>query len=349
MAGPARSIPIRSGLARPRRAQGYVSLRWNAATCVAVILAAIFLPLAGSYDVYVASLAGVYVISSLGENLLMGHGGIASLGQGGLIALGAYGAADLATHGASFAESIAGAAVIGFVVGLAVGLPGLRLGGHSLALVTFFFALAIGELVEVVNSPLTGGGNGVAVSQGATSGSTLLYVTAAVIVLVTLHQVAMVNGPYGAALRLSRDSEVAARLFGIGVNTYRLAAFAYAGLLAGLSGGLLAFDVKFVTPSIFDLWLSVYVLVGAVIGGLRSPGGAVIGGAVVGAIPQLLSQYIGLTDILFGIVVIGVVVLPRVLTGRVAMMLRFVSRAGRHHSDELKVGSAGLHESEAAR
>jgi len=293
-----------------RRKYGFVDYRPGFFVTLGIIVAVIVLPMEGQFYVYVGALSGIYAIASLGESALLGHAGVVSLGQGGILGVGAYWTTQLLNHGVPLIWTLLSAMFIGGLIGVVIGVPSLRLTGHTLALTTLFFALVVPEIANVWTSA-SGGGGGLSLSSGLVSADTVLYVIGAVLIVIMFLQIRLLNGRFGRALRLARDSERAAASFGISTKAYKVAAFVYAGILAGLAGGLFAVLTGYVSPSDFDVWVSVYIVFGAVIGGLRNPAWVILGGLFVGGLPQLVDQYLGLSSIIFGVAILLIVIPPR--------------------------------------
>src|SRR3954468_18943173 len=97
----------------------------------------------------------------------------------------------------------------------------------------------------------------------------------------------------GRALEAIRDSEVAAAVMGVNVARYRAAAFTVSSMYAGLAGVFLGLAFGRIVPEAFGFLVSIDFLVMIVLGGLGSIGGAVAGGLIVSALPQLLNHYSG--------------------------------------------------------
>lgn len=115
------------------------------------IAAALLVPLffASGYQLFQLTLVVAYALSVLGKNLVTGFGGQVSLGQGAFYAVGAYTAAILMEHfDVPYWATIPVAAITTGIVGLALGLPALRLGGLYLALVTFAMAVSVPQLLK---------------------------------------------------------------------------------------------------------------------------------------------------------------------------------------------------------
>jgi branched-chain amino acid transport system permease protein len=94
----------------------------------------------------------------------------------------------------------------------------------------------------------------------------------------------------GRGLRALSTSEVAAESCGIPVGRYKLAVFALSAAFAGLAGGIYAFYVGYVSPGSFPVLLSFEYVVMAVLGGLGTVSGGVIGAAAVTLLVQTLSK-----------------------------------------------------------
>jgi branched-chain amino acid transport system permease protein len=185
------------------------------------------------------------------------------------------------------------------LVGFAVGLPALRLSGHYLALVTLAFALASEELIIVLQE-YTGGVSGMAVTRGIASTLLNYEVIVGVLCFLLVSQNLLLQGRLGRILHLVRDSERAAAASGINVAATKLVAFTYSGVLAGIAGPFFVSATQYLTPSMFDLWLSVNVLVAVVLGGMNRPLGAAAGAIFIAVLIQLSTSYQGLAPIVFG-------------------------------------------------
>jgi len=256
-------------------------------------------PLIGGYYLYVLTFAGIYAIVAVGNNLLLSHAGLVSLGQGSLLAVGAYAAGFSMRWGIPWYGTLPIAMAAAGLVGFVIGLPALRLSGHYLALVTLAFALAAEELIIVLQE-YTGGVSGMPVTSGVAG--TLLNYEVIIVVLCGLlvSQHLLLSGRFGRALHLVRDSERAAASSGINVAGSKLLAFTYSGVLAGIAGPLFVSATQYLTPSMFDLWFSVNILVAVVLGGMNRPLGAAAGAVFVAVLIQLSATYQGLASIIFG-------------------------------------------------
>ena len=100
----------------------------------------------------------------------------------------------------------------------------------------------------------------------------------------------LVRGRIGRALVAIRDQPIAAETMGINAALYKTTCFGVSALYAGVAGGLSALAVGFVSPESFGLALSLAFLVGVVVGGLASLGGALFGALFIEFVPNLADQ-----------------------------------------------------------
>ena len=279
---------------------------------------AVFPWAAGSYVDYVACLALTYSLVTVSLNWVMGYAGQITLGQGGFFAVGAYVATCAVAHyGWALPAAILLSTVATGVLGLLLGVPALRLQGHYLALTTLFFSLAVPEVIMALPS-LTGGSNGINMPATATLFGLHLsnlreafYVLVVLLVAIILVDRTMLQSKLGRAFLAIRDSETAAASVGIPIAVYKITAFTASGMIAGLAGGLYAPIAGYLNPATFDLWLSIYFFAALIVGGLGNVYGAVIGGIIVIALPQLFSQIQNVSNILYGaILVVVLLALP---------------------------------------
>jgi len=113
-----------------------------------------------SYGVYLMTLFCVYLMATMGLNLTVGYAGQMSLGHAAFFGIGAYHAAILLKLGWPFLAVLPVAAVVCFVVGLALGFPALRVQHHYLAFATLGFNVLV-YLVMRNEQSLTGGTFGI--------------------------------------------------------------------------------------------------------------------------------------------------------------------------------------------
>ena len=200
------------------------------------------------------------------------------------MAVGGYTTAILThDHGWNDLATLPLALVFGFIAGVIVGLPALRLTGVYLALTTFAVALAVPQIAK--NYPnFTGGTEGLALPTH--SGTWLYDVTWAVAAVVFVFAWLLLRGRTGRAFRAVRDSEIAAVSSGVSLPVYKTVAFGISAAMAAAAGSMYVLVNNFVNPDVFGLPLSLYILIGAVVGGLGSLWGVIVGAAFVELAPD---------------------------------------------------------------
>ena len=237
---------------------------------------------------------GIAFILAMSLNLVNGCAGQFSLGHAGFMGVGAYVSAFLTTvyPDSFFAQSLIGvqlAVVIGGLAaafaGYCVGLPSLRLRGDYLAIVT----LGFGEMIRItfLNIEAVGGARGLpGIPRSANFFWVFLWVTVTFVALMRL-----IRSSTGRAILALREDEIAAESMGINIAHYKIVAFVISSFFAGIAGGLFAHYQAFIDPQTFNFNRSVDVVIMVVIGGMGSMSGALLGGALVTVLPELLRVF----------------------------------------------------------
>ena len=267
---------------------------------VLVLLAAI-VPVAWftDYHLFQLTMVAVYAIAILGLSLLTGFNGQISLGHGAFYAIGAYTTAILMTAWeVPYWATLPASAAVCALVGLLLGFPALRLGGLYLALTTFALAVAIPQILKYkLFEDWTGGVQGLVIDKpDAPFGLPLspdqwLYLfTLAVAAVLYVIAWNIVRGRMGRAMMAIRDHAMAAEAMGINLATVKTRTFALSAMYTGLAGSLGAIAVQFVAPDSFGVFVSIYLFVGLVVGGVSSIGGTLIGAAFIQFIPNIADK-----------------------------------------------------------
>ncbi|MEH7883929.1 branched-chain amino acid ABC transporter permease [Bacillus sp. JJ1609] len=268
---------------------------------IPLILAALvaFPYVAGTYITGIFVLIGLYFISTIGISLLMGHAGLVSLAQAAFWGIGAYGSGILAIK---FSISPLLAIPIGMILaGLIAYILGYltrNLQGHYFSLATLGFGIVI-NIVLIEESQMTGGPSGLIGVPSLTIGSFSIasdiawfYVIAFIDLIVFILTKNLVQSSWGRNLRSIQDSAVASQSMGINIGQYKLTAFVVSAVFAGLSGGLYASYMSFISPAIFSFEMSIKFVVMAVLGGLFSIYGSLIGVIVVTLLVEVLREVV---------------------------------------------------------
>lgn len=293
------------------------------------VLALLPLVLPNNYAMDIAVRVSLAAIAVVGLNLLMGFAGQISIGHAAFVAIGAYGSGIITSRfGWSPLLALVAAAAGAALVAWLVAKPILRLKGHSLTMAT----LGLGVIVNMalINEvSWTGGPDGMPVGPFEVGGFALTKVlhwyvlSAALLVLAVLLSLNLFDSPAGRALRGLHGSEVAARVMGVDVGSFKVRAFVASAVFATVAGSLTAHYLGFVSPSLAAFTHSVELATMVVLGGMASTFGAVLGAALLTVLPQLLGGLHGYEMILFGLILmLTMMFLPKGLVPSLALKLQ---------------------------
>jgi ABC-type branched-subunit amino acid transport system ATPase component/branched-subunit amino acid ABC-type transport system permease component len=246
-----------------------------------------------------AILVGQYFIVAASIVMLTGWVGQISLAQASFVGIGAFGSALVARHfELPFPAGLLVGALLGGAVSLLLGLVALRVRGLYLAVATLIFAWMADEYLFVVpwfagvggtadlNTPSVGVEGGFPFFD-FTDRRTFYFVMLAVASTVMFALLNLRDSKTGRAFLAVRGSEGAASSLGINVVRTKLFAFTLAGVIAGLAGNLIVTNQVTVVPEQFSLRASLLFLAIAVVGGLRSLGGAVAASILFAALSEV--------------------------------------------------------------
>ncbi|HSL63223.1 MAG TPA: branched-chain amino acid ABC transporter permease [Gaiellaceae bacterium] len=306
---------------------------------VAVVAVALLPRVLSDFRASQAALVAVYFVALLGLNVLTGYAGLVSLGHGAFMAIGGYVTAILVSDqglelfGHTFSSDLRDvwtlplAGLVAGVAGLLFGLPAVRLTGAYLALATFGIAVALPAVLKKAEA-LTGGSTGInlfglpkltglgvettVLGRTLTYNDWLYYICWGVALVALVVAWLLLRGRLGRAFRAVRDSEAAAVSSGVRLASAKTAAFGISAAYAGVAGGLYAMHSTFVSPTVFDVTLSIFLLVGVVVGGLGTLWAQVFGAAFIVFLPdvaQRLSTQPGVPSIVYAAVLIALMLL----------------------------------------
>ena len=309
--------------------------RWREWVFVVVLA---LLPLVLSrYHLSVVILAGLSALAAIGLNLLVGYTGQISFGHNAFLGVGAYASAVLTTQlgWPSLLALVAGLAAT-ILVALAVGIPTLRLRGHSLAIATVALGVVAHVLFNEVK-PITNGYLGIGGIPPLALGPWQLDTDAGyyyviwtlVLTSVWLCQ-RLVASRVGRALAAIRDNEAAARAMGIDVAADKLRVFVLSALFASLSGSLYAHWVAFISPELFGLDQALFLIVTLLVGGIGTFWGPAAGAITLTVLAEVLRASKAFNQLLFGALLIATLLFaPRGLMGLGAAARRWRPSPGR--------------------
>jgi branched-chain amino acid transport system permease protein len=273
------------------------------------------------------------VLMGLGLNIVVGYAGLLDLGYVAFFAVGAYatalftGAHTVSSLGATvspafsmnlnFYAAVPLVVLIAAFVGLLIGAPVLRLRGDYLAIVT----LGFGEIARILVTSdwlqrFLGGAQGLRDVTDAHIGTVgfrdpqpFYYLVVAFCALAVFVSWRLADSRIGRAWNAMREDELAAETMGVSVVSYKLLAFALGAAVGCLAGALFAVQLGSLTPTSFNILVSITALAMVILGGMGSIPGVIVGALVLIGIPGFLSEFEEFRLLIYGAVLIGIMVL----------------------------------------
>jgi branched-chain amino acid transport system permease protein len=308
----------------------------------------------GTVQILCFGMIGIMFAQSV--NLLTGIAGQISLGHAGFFGIGAYGAGILAkNYGLELYLTVPLGSLLAALAAYLLSFPARRVRDVYLAMMTLGFGMIFFEIVREWND-LTGGMMGL---PGVPSASlktltvigfkldmrsyfAILLVFMAVFLMVMSN---LTQSRVGRALFAIHHSEVAAGSLGISRGGTKQLAYSLSGAAAGMAGGFYAHLVGYLGPDSFGLHRSIEVLVVAIVGGLGSIPGQVLGATIFTFLPEKLQIFSEYQFIVYGLILtFSLIVLPRGIAGLVLAPPRFIRRAAMlraaNHLDGERLGGA---------
>lgn len=283
------------------------------AVIVLVAFASVPLLTLDQYHLSFLMLLVMYASLSIGWNILGGYAGYESFGHVAFLGVGGYTSVWLFVEFGiePYLTAPIGAVMAGLTA-LLIGYPALRLKGPYFALVTLVIALAV--QVFVTNLPGLNASQGIflpAPLGSPAQSQALLYMVMVGVLAVTIITARLVErSKYGVGLYAIREDEEVASTQGIDTTKLKVGAFVTSAALAGLAGGIYAWFLGYVTPTpMFDVRISILVVLIALLGGTQSWVGPFIGAVVLRFVDEILVLQFGgqVAQIMYGLVLVGVI------------------------------------------
>jgi branched-chain amino acid transport system permease protein len=271
-------------------------------------------------------------VAILGLNLVVGYAGEISLGHSAFVGIGAYTTVILvADHDWSYFAALPMAFVVCFLVGVALGIPALRIHGVYLAIVTLALATVFPAIVLKYDS-LTGGTTGKSTTEqlvppdwtpwsvhdrtGPPTYRYFVIVIIAAVMFLLAHN--LLRSRVGRALLAQRDNRMSAATSGVNVPLYNTLMFGMSAAFAGIGGSLLMIHRPQATETIFGVNLAIYLFVAVVVGGVATLSGAIPGALMFVFVPYYTAQWatnfsflegrlVAPADLLYGVLLLAVV------------------------------------------
>lgn len=237
-----------------------------------------------SHYIDVMVFAGIFCMVCLGLSMLMGYTGQISLAQAAFFGIGAYTSGILTSkYGFNALAAMPFGALLSGLVAWLLGIPALRLKGHYLAMATLGFGVIV-HIIIGEEVALTGGPSGMSDIPGlrvgafkVTSEIAWYYVVWAFVFLALLFCFNVINSRMGRALRAIHEEETAAEAMGVPTARYKVRVFVLSAVLAALGGSLYTHYVTCLNPGSFNLMWSFRFMLMAMVGGMQSLWGALLG------------------------------------------------------------------------
>jgi branched-chain amino acid transport system permease protein len=262
----------------------------------------------------------LYVCVASSWNFIGGYAGYLSFGHVAFFGIGAYatalmsGAFHLSAVGTILSTIPAGA--IAALIAIIVGYPCLKLRGPYFAVITLCFAFVVHLTVQ--NLAILGGADGLwlkAMDAPIETSRSILYELMLLLMVITVAVSIRINrSKFGAGLRAIKEDEEVAQTMAINAPRLKMQAFALSAFFPGIAGGLHAYYLTYIHPSIvFDVNMSILIVLMALFGGGASWLGPVIGATLLSVVNELLSTFVKaeLARIIYGsLFVIVIIFLP---------------------------------------
>lgn len=291
---------------------------------VAIFLALALVPLAASWlpgERYLLGLlvrVMIFAVAAVSLDLILGYGGLVSFGHAAFVGLGAYTVGILAAHGITDVMiAVPAVLAVTALFAFATGAIAVRTRGVYFIMIT----LAFGQMAYYTATSLTqyGGDDGMRLDHRSTFlgeplfADTVSFYYAVFVILLLFYGMTrvVVASRFGRVLRAARENAVRTETLGFNVSAVRLVAYVIAGMIAGVSGFLLANHILFVSPAYMSWQRSGELIVMVVLGGMGTLHGAVIGSFAYLLIEELLSTFTEHWKVIFGPLLVLVVLFAR--------------------------------------
>jgi branched-chain amino acid transport system permease protein len=260
----------------------------------------------------------ILAMAAVSLNLIMGFGGMVSFGHAAYLGIGGYAVGILAKEGinSGFIQWPV-ALVASGLFALGVGALCLRTRGVYFIMITLAFAQMV--YYVAVGLDRYGGDDGMTIYRRSQfvdpinlSNKTLFYYLCLALLLAVIYLVwRLVHSRFGMVIQGTRSNERRMRTIGFPTFRYKLTCFVIAGVLCGLAGVLLANHTDFINPSVMNWARSGDLMVMAVLGGMGSVFGPVIGAVALLLLEELLSRITEYQGLILGPMLLAVALYSR--------------------------------------
>ena len=248
------------------------------------------------------------------------YSGQLTLANAGFMAIGAYTTVIMSLYlPTPLPINMLIGALLAGLVGVAVGLPVLRLRGVFLAIATIGFVEAL-RLGVILNVPITGEGQGLHNPNANPVGGIVPILISLPIIAYVVWRLTRTR--LGQAWSAIREDELAASSNGINVPLYKMIAFIIGAIIAGYAGALETHINFYVDPTEYGVARTIQILTFAVVGGTTNVFGPIVGAVFLTALPEIVRQFASYRDVVNGIILILVIIFrPQGIVGRGGLAL----------------------------
>jgi len=294
------------------------SLRWGIGFVAVTALMAPLIPDDNLSDVTRGVVNGVIMLSLV---VLTGYSGLVSLGQLVFVGLGAWAMAVIG--GGDSILGMLGAAAVAVPIGALIALPSLRLQGLYLALSTFAFAVM--SVALIFQDPhIFGDGNRLVgrldlFGLSFAGDRMFLVLCALCFAAIGIGLLALKRSAFGRQLTAMRDSQSACATLGLDIRRQKLLVFMLSAAIAGLAGALLGGQKSTFGGIDVDAFNNLPLFLLAVVGGITTVSGALIGGAMLALLPLVQSEFPDLGGVVFLVIGASAIALGKQPSGIVGV------------------------------
>jgi branched-chain amino acid transport system permease protein len=248
------------------------------------------------YATQIAAILIVNIVAAYAAYMPLACGQL-NLGIAGFMAIGAYASAVMSGHGYGISVSMLAGAAAATIAGLVVSIPVLRARGIYLTIATVAFSEVVAAVLLNVNA--LGGASGYVVTGH------MSVAPMALTMAIVLGLVGWLNSTrFGLCMTAIRNDGRGSAVFGVSVRRVEIAALTLGAGFAGVAGALYAHHFNYLEAQHFNVLLSTYAVLYALLGGLQTPIGPLIGALVFTLVPEFLRsteqwRYVG-----FGVCII---------------------------------------------
>jgi branched-chain amino acid transport system permease protein len=281
--------------------------RLKLAAIVLAIAVGLAVPYAVSpYLVSILTLGLIYALYAMSIDLMGGFGGLITLGQGGILAAGSYGVGYVASRlGGGIGQQLLWGLLATLVISALFAVMAMRTSQVYFLMVTLAQGMIVwGFVTRSTRLGAENGLRGIARPAAVSAYWKYYYLCLAILVASGLIMALITRSPLGLSLRALRDSETRLRMLGYSLSLTKFYVFMLSGFFAGVAGMLLAYYTKFVSPANAAFAISGRGVLMAILGGIGTLFGPVIGAFIIVLTENIVSIYFARWTTVLGLIFI---------------------------------------------